>query len=773
MTPKMFITLLALIRNNGTVMTREELMDIIWPDTAVEENNLTQYVSALRKILNNGDKESPRIETLPKRGYRLIANVREITYEEDVLVVQKHTRAQLLIEEEEIKEDAAYTTNVIVRRSATAQSLGWLSNRKVAAVCLSLISLLVAFITWKGISAFRQRALMNFPASIKFTQIESWKGEPGDALARVKFSPDGKLVALPLVVNGQLDIYIKQVNGSDPVQIINDEWKEHDPIWSPDGQVITFISDRGGQKGIWTVPYLGGTPNLLKSLDRGDYRLQSWSKDKTKIYYESQRNFFAFDSQTGETVQLTDFDSTKSMAENFFVSPDEKQIAYADIVSGQSDIFISFGKGNVPVQLTNDEATDDVPVWLPDGKGIVYSSNRNGIYQIFVAYLDGREPQQITFGDNNCFVGDIATDGSRILYRAIRENSDLWRINSDNGEERQITSGVSLELWQDISPDGSTIAFHSIGTIQELFNGSLVVQPVEAARAKKVELAVGGFEPKWSPDGNHLAFLRFSDDKTIINLWSVSKAGIDLKQITTGGVLFEGYSYLPYNKTQVSDYCWSLDGNWLVYCSDKSGAWNIWTISADGQQERNISNNIDPDWYCTCPLFSPDGKRIVYQAKVVSTADKKSTKRIYLFDGEKNDIAFETDSYIKVIGWTASGSDVLLASIDQPNRPRLPVMDVILLSISKQSQPINLHSIYLNNIQLSPDRRFVAFAAREGERDFIRIVPVSGGQSRTVKEAIDNNTYFSSLVWSPDSRAIYYARQERWHIVSMIENFKP
>src|SRR5436309_3228203 len=71
--PKVVDTLLVLVEKAGSVVDKETLLSRVWPDTFVDENNLSQNISVLRRALGNGDC---KIETVPKRGYRLIAPVR-------------------------------------------------------------------------------------------------------------------------------------------------------------------------------------------------------------------------------------------------------------------------------------------------------------------------------------------------------------------------------------------------------------------------------------------------------------------------------------------------------------------------------------------------------------------------------------------------------------------------------------------------------------------------------------------------------------------------
>ena len=77
LTPKVFDILLVLVQNSGRVLTKNEMMSRVWPDTAVEESNLGRNVSTLRKALGEVPGEYRYVETIPWRGYRFIAKVRQ------------------------------------------------------------------------------------------------------------------------------------------------------------------------------------------------------------------------------------------------------------------------------------------------------------------------------------------------------------------------------------------------------------------------------------------------------------------------------------------------------------------------------------------------------------------------------------------------------------------------------------------------------------------------------------------------------------------------
>lgn len=92
--PKVFDTLLALVENSGRVVEKEELMQLIWPDVAVEENNLTQNISAIRKSLGDRQNEHRFVVTIPGRGYRFVADVRKTSTDESTRSVVAATEGR-------------------------------------------------------------------------------------------------------------------------------------------------------------------------------------------------------------------------------------------------------------------------------------------------------------------------------------------------------------------------------------------------------------------------------------------------------------------------------------------------------------------------------------------------------------------------------------------------------------------------------------------------------------------------------------------------------
>lgn len=130
--PKAFDMLLVLIQNNRRLVTKDELLDTVWKDSFVEENNLTQHIYTLRKILKTDNKEQ-YIETVARHGYRFNADIREIRDEAESYVVKKQTRYHIKIEERHEERTSFSGSRFLSRRTIAAAAL------------LSVITLIVVY----------------------------------------------------------------------------------------------------------------------------------------------------------------------------------------------------------------------------------------------------------------------------------------------------------------------------------------------------------------------------------------------------------------------------------------------------------------------------------------------------------------------------------------------------------------------------------------------------------------------------------------------------
>jgi DNA-binding winged helix-turn-helix (wHTH) protein/TolB-like protein len=114
LTPKVFDILLILVENTGHIVEKDKLMNEVWPDSFVEEGNLTQNVSTLRKALADGAESHAYIQTIARRGYRFVGNVREVVDEGRRPVLEERSNSHLVVERVE-------ATSVAVKYSPEAE----------------------------------------------------------------------------------------------------------------------------------------------------------------------------------------------------------------------------------------------------------------------------------------------------------------------------------------------------------------------------------------------------------------------------------------------------------------------------------------------------------------------------------------------------------------------------------------------------------------------------------------------------------------------------
>ena len=125
LTPKVFDLLLLLVENHGHVIEKDRLMQDVWPDAIVEEGNLTQNISVLRKTLS--DNGHQYIQTVPRRGYRFVGEVREIS--DETLFIEEHSLTRVVVEESQTQSDLARESSAVDLRAAarrwTGESWPW------------------------------------------------------------------------------------------------------------------------------------------------------------------------------------------------------------------------------------------------------------------------------------------------------------------------------------------------------------------------------------------------------------------------------------------------------------------------------------------------------------------------------------------------------------------------------------------------------------------------------------------------------------------------
>jgi Tol biopolymer transport system component len=230
------------------------------------------------------------------------------------------------------------------------------------------------------------------------------------------------------------------------------------------------------------------------------------------------------------------------------------RIAFQSSRDGNWEIYTMQADGSSESRLTNSAADDLYPAWSPDGSRLAFTSGRDGNWEIYTMTADGAGQVRLTTDASNDWYPAWSPDGSRIAFQTDREgNAEIYAIPS--------LGGVATRLTQ--------------------YKGN-------------------NERPTWSPDGQRLAF-----DSDLLEYGTVS-AGIDLY------VLQVGSSVTPTRLLRNAEYpAWSPDGSRIAYHAQGYGAWDIYTMRADGSGVNRITSYPADNRY---PAWSPDGRWIAFSS---------------------------------------------------------------------------------------------------------------------------------------------------------------
>ena len=191
-------------------------------------------------------------------------------------------------------------------------------------------------------------------------------------------APDGRRMVYLAVVAGVQQLFIANVDGSEPRQITRDAFDREDPAWSPNGQRVAFVSDEGDGQVIAVMNLDGSGVELLTP--RSQHAIHPhWAPDSGSIVYcttddidpprKNDADIFRIDLTTHAVTRLV----TGGINTYPVLSPDGRRLAYRKILEGMnSEVYVAGADGSEPRNLTNDPAYDGWSAWSPDGNTLYF-----------------------------------------------------------------------------------------------------------------------------------------------------------------------------------------------------------------------------------------------------------------------------------------------------------------------------------------------------------------------------------------------------------------
>jgi len=561
LTPKAFDTLIVLVRNSGQVVEKDALLKEVWPDTFVEEGVLAVNVAAIRKALSDGEEGPSHIETVPRRGYRFIAEV-QATWSPT--------------------EDEAAEQKPEPRKQSLTKA--W----RLAGA--GLLALVLAATGW-----FVSRPLpTSIPPPSSPIPLTSF---PGTELSPT-FSPDGSQVAFTW--NGEhqdnFDIYVKVIDGADALRLTRDPARDMSPAWSPDGRQIAFAREGA----VFLIEPTGSGERKVADIRVGDIE---WTRDSKSLVVSAgtrrKSQLFLLSVETGEAKELTSPPTSQEFAFGDFnvaVSPDGLNLAFVRWhTSVTSDVYLMPITGGEPRRLTQNEGLIRGVTWTPDGREIVYA--RGGMWRRSAAAKPGSPSKRVEsvnpWAQGPAISHPTAGLPVRLAYGRSDLDTNIWLSDTGNSSApaRKLIASTLMDENPQFSPDARRIAFVSnrSGIAQIWIANS------DGSNPLPLTSFTSGFtnSPRWSPDGRRIVFASMQNNNR--DLYSVSADGGSFRRLT-----FE-----PSEEGRPS---WSRDGRWIYCYSNRTGRLEIWKVPTEGGPAVQVTYDGGHESF-----ESPDGKLLYYE----------------------------------------------------------------------------------------------------------------------------------------------------------------
>jgi Tol biopolymer transport system component/DNA-binding winged helix-turn-helix (wHTH) protein len=611
MAPKVFETLLALVENHGRILLKEELMKRLWPDTFVEESNLTFNIQQLRKSLGDNAREPLYIETIPRRGYRFIAEVKPLAT--PIAPVQVRTddkpvpRATVLTK-------ARVITVLAVVGVAIAGLVYWNSARRGAK------------------SSSEINAKDSVGGRLKLVELTA-TGQSH----HVAISPDGKYVAYTRLSQNSVEIWVRQLASNTNVELLTAD-KIAGLEFDKSGESLLFV--KGDPSALYRVSLIGGIPTKLIDGLEGKFAV---SPDGSQITFI--REVINRDGQREFSLHVANSDGRNERTLLVRTHPGKLDVpiwssdgqsiicAHGNSAAGSQDV--SLIAVNVNTGETKDLSSFRFFLikkmdWLPDRSGLIVSARKSAGYdnQLFRVSYPAMEVTQITEGLTS--YSDISVAANADVAAASQSvlESYIWIGPSRDPQNlKKITQAINNFCW---TTDGRIVYSTTASGATDIW----IMQP-DGKEQKQLTVNAGiNGSPAISTRGQHIVFV--SNRTGTFQIWRMNLDGSNQTQLTSGSA--KNYPAI------------SADGKWVLFNSTED--WHLWRVPIEGGEATPLT-----DFVASMPSVSPDGKTIA----CIGRNEAKRELLILPFAGGQPIKKLELFAWMSRIQWTTDGTAVIYA----------------------------------------------------------------------------------------------------------------
>lgn len=380
-------------------------------------------------------------------------------------------------------------------------------------------------------------------------------------------SPDGSKICFTY----QGNLWIVATSGGVATRLTANDSFDSNAHWSPDGKWIAFNSDRDGGRQVFVIPSVGG-PARQVTFHVSSTSVFDWFPDGKSVLVTSSRetrrsSIYKLDVLTGK-LKLLVTDNNKCIYPA--LSPDGKWVAFtrgglADVIrknykgSANYDIYVApTDRSSAAKRVTDSDKNDMWPAFGSDNNTIYFSSERDGLATVWKESRDGGKPVKVVSGPPDS-----------VRFTSISRNGEMLAYESDNQICVTPTKGGPAQVVSIIcrtDDRGSKTTFLTV-------NNNNVS-----------EFAL-------SPDGKRTA-LTIRGDIFVVN----NERGGEAKRVTD-------------NPTRDQNPVWSADGKQLIYTSNRSGLYKLYTVTLATMESKPLTSGSGND---AGPRLSPDGKWVAY-----------------------------------------------------------------------------------------------------------------------------------------------------------------
>lgn len=315
-------------------------------------------------------------------------------------------------------------------------------------------------------------------------------------------SPDGRMIAFVGDKDGRAQVFVKTLNGGEPIQITFGDLPAVRPRWSSRGDRIIYSMPGDG---IWSVAPLGGQPRRI--VDDG------WnadlSSDGARLVFERLGQILTANADGSGVTTLSGL--SKRFAPYYgdawpTFSPDGKWIAVFLGEEGRyGDYWVIPSQGGDPRRLTSDFEEGGAPAWTPDGGYLVFPSARTGSMTLWRVPVAGGAPDALTTGPGEDLDPAVSPDGRTLVFANVKRTWALVVYDVNSGSRRTLLEKRTPLVFPAYSPDGRRIAFAGRNSHGDTH---LFVTDVEGSHETPITDGTDeiNIAPRWASNGRALYF---------------------------------------------------------------------------------------------------------------------------------------------------------------------------------------------------------------------------------------------------------------------------